>query len=182
MKAPPPATRFLGHPVVAAPILMVLGTLAWLYFTSGDGGSVMLGIIAIAAGAKVVEANTKVMLYGKWRRAWDGMGEPSAPRRRIGWKKPARIGLVIAASLYALANLGDPDIQIAVEFFLTALIVWGLARLLRLVPGRGAKRADRRGQEPVVTLAIRAPLMPVPTLHQAYAALPEHCQWLLRQR
>jgi hypothetical protein len=45
-------------------------------------------------------------------------------------------------------------------------------------PGH-SKRQPNTPQQPVVTIAVRGPVLKVPSLMDAYAALPPHCQQVL---
>jgi hypothetical protein len=177
MKQPPLKTRFLGHPVVTTGASLVGAWLCWTLFQSGPEG-VLLGFVVVAVVGHIIAANGEVTKYRAWKRAWDGMadGGGTARRRLVNPKRAAQ--LIVGATVlgYGVANLRDPEVQTGMAFIGAALTVWVMARLLRL--GSPFRRAGRSAGGPVVTVAVTAPMIPVPTMPQAFAALPEHL-WCL---
>lgn len=166
----------IGHPVVAGPLHLVGGLLLVASLRAGSNG--LFGIVLVAAGlGRVATANEQVTQYRAWKRAWDGMAD--TPPRRIAWLALARSVVAVAAVLYGLANFNDPQIRLGMAVIAAAFAIYGVTRLVQRIRGlRPSRRRTKDGG--VVSVAVRGPLLPVPTLQQAFNALPEHCLCLLQ--
>jgi len=177
MKPPPLKTRFLGHPVITTGASLVGAWLCWTLFQSGPEG-MLLGFVVVGVVGHIIAANGEVTKYRAWKRAWDGMADGGGTARRQLVNPKRAAPLVVGATVlgYGVANLGDPDVQTGMAFIGGALAVWIMAKLLRVrLPFR---RSVRNANGPVVTVAVAAPIIPVPTMPQAFAALPQHL-WCL---
>jgi hypothetical protein len=177
MKAPPPATRVLGHPILSGLLLLVGGAVAIAFLIHGTQG-ILPAIIVGALLNRVMKAQEQERDYRAWKRAWNAMDPAARASRRAGLLM-ARTIIVIAVALYGLAHLADAEIQVALAFIGAGLLLWFGVALARRLRRNGERR--RTDETAPVRIGLRGPLLPVPSLPQAYAALPDHCQRLLRQ-
>ncbi len=177
MRAPKPSVAFFGHPAIAGPL--VLGGLGLLvmFLTQGEGGFLLAVPVAVGL-AWLAKAMEKVSAYRAWRKAWDAMGEPPV-RRRWPWKPLCGVLFVTLVFGHALAHPERPDataaagmVVVALGLGIVAVLLRSLVRLFRRPRRRVAKN------DPMVTICAR-PIFPVPSLRDAYIALPEHCWQVL---
>jgi hypothetical protein len=179
MREPPPRVQMLGHPVVMVPV-MGTGVLVLYQWTQNMDWTIP-GLIAIAAMAVVGKASEHRKAFLSWRRAWDGFADtPPAPPQ-----PPLKGKLAAAATIAALgfgyeAGALDGAIGPLVTLGLLAAIIVGGAMLVRrwLPSSRGARAASRSD---AVTVCARS-VMAVPTMTDAYGALPAHCWHVLNAR
>lgn len=177
MREPPARVRFFGHPVVSIPTVGLCGLV--IYGWSQNPGAIVIGVAALVGLVWTAKASHARSQYRAWRRAWDNMAEPRASRSQmprvvsglialavIGGFALSEIGIGadIGPPLAGLAILGGVGVAIAVA-------IWALTKRLRSRKARRAMR-DRRD---CVTVVVTRPLMPVPSLDEAYKALPQHC-------
>lgn len=173
MKSPPARIHILGHPVVMLPV-MGMGSLI-LYQWSQNADLALLGIVAIAAMAFVAKASERRMEYARWRRAWNAMADDApAPSRRPLLGKVAVAVIVpvgfVAYESEALSQVGNP-VPMLVAIVGLAGIGAMIVRARRWFTGRRARPSSRSD---VVSICARSP-MRVPSLEDAYRALPAHC-------
>lgn len=177
MNPPSPMVRFVGHPVVTGGVVLAAAPLLLACLHGGSDGLVP-GIIILAFLGRLTKANAQVTEYRAWKRAWDGMAE-RAPPRRLPWRGLARAIVAVLGVGFAAAYVDDPSVQFAIALIGLALLLW-LTRAAWRRGLQGLRRAPLGADSNVVAIAIRAPLLPVPTMHQAYATVPEHL-WCLFQ-
>lgn len=141
-----------------------------LYQWSRDGGIwpliVAMGLFLLA----VMKADEHVKAYKAWQREWEGL-DGASPRSSRKGAVAATVVVVAVPTIYALAQL-PPQTQNA-----TALLgVMGAAGffLLRALR-RGVGPRPRKRKAELVTIVVTAPLFPVPSMAEAYRALPDHC-------
>lgn len=132
---------------------------------------VMLGLWC----ATVVRADERVTAYRSWKAEWD-MLDGKAPRPARRGTLIGLLAVLLIAAFPTLAKL-PPATQNAGTLAVLLLIVafFVLRALWRWVR---SPRRPRRTKREVVTVVVKAPIFPVPTLEAAYRALPEHCQQL----
>lgn len=174
MRPPPFRTRLLGHPAVAGVVLVVGGCMLLRAWHTGDAVLIPAIFVALAL-SRVVKASEWIAQYRGWKREWDGMAEP-VTRRRRDWRRKACAGLFGVSLAYCLADPGNPAAGAAVLFFGLAGALWMVVTLLRklgaAIPARTGE-AEAGGSH---TVAISArPVVAVPSLTDAYGALPRHC-------
>ena len=167
MNPPPVHVRLLGsRPFVlgstASTLLLGAGSLEvpnlWFF------AALSLGVALAAA-----KAEPAAQAYQRWRRDWAALGGDGTRRKR-GSSIPIFVGMGLAA-LY-LASPPDGRSALLTVGLLIACVVavgYGLVRLARRRPHRGT-----RDIEPVA-VCIAAPIYSVPSLQEAFGALPEHC-------
>jgi hypothetical protein len=178
MTPPSPMTRLIGHPVVAGALLLAGMPFVAFSLLHGSQG-VVPAVIVGALLNRVMKAQERERDYRAWKSAWDAMSgstTASAHSRKLA----VRTAIVMLAALFCATHLGDGQVQLGIAFVALALMLWATATLMRRF-GLGAWRS-RRAQTEAVTISLRGPLLPVPSLPQAYAALPDYCQQLIRRR
>jgi uncharacterized membrane protein YeaQ/YmgE (transglycosylase-associated protein family) len=171
MREPTLRTRVLGHPVVVLP---AFGFFLFSGYTAlREPGTWPMAIAATAILAPIMQAHEQRDVYGSWKRAWDGMaGHSPSPRRRIIGPLTGIVALVVVA-LYMVATLDRMETQGALALMVVAAIGSTILIVARKIWRR--RKQVRAIRMPIVGLCIRGPLLPVPTLQQAYRALPAHC-------
>lgn len=169
MKPPEWKDAVLGHPAAGLPIVGLSCFI--LYLWSNDMALWPAGIGAIISLRAVALASAKRYKYRAWKRAWDSYAD--TPQRRAMPNKHI-IGVTLCIVVIGLL-MGQPaQVQHAVALLgITAgvaiLILLGLRRLAQ---ASGRRRTSRTQ---TVTICVRRPVFPVPTLEDAFRALPDHC-------
>ena len=164
--------------IIAVPVVLTtIGTIG-IAFSYADWWPVAL--LMLYPASVVVRANTARTDYLNWRKAWESMGEPAEPAPRSGHaparRRPWLGGLMLAGiGLFLLANASDPLYRIALAWLVAAVAIAGLAGLI----WRPKAARRHRDKTVAVTVCVGVPLMPVPSLRQAYRAVPEHCLTVL---
>ena len=172
----PPRDMLLGHPIIVVP--MMLATVAAFRAGFQDTSWWLLAVFMLWPAGAVARASTRRTEYFQWKQAWDGMTEPtrqkpSRPATPARWRRPWLGGLMLAAIwLFCLANADDPLDRLALVWLTVVSIVIGIALLIRRVR-RTPRGSTAKGQS--VAVCVSGPLLPVPSLKNAYRALPEHC-------
>ncbi len=85
-------------------------------------------------------------------------------------------GMLGALGLFFAANANDPVYGAALAWLMIAIVITGLVALLR---GRGRSSPSRHPASGTVSICVGGPLMPVPSLKQAYLSMPDHCRVVL---
>jgi len=131
---------------------------------------VMLGLWC----GTIVRASERVTAYRAWKAEWD-MLDGQAPR-------PARrgtlIGLLVVFLIAAIPTLATLPPATQNAGTLAALLLVVAFFVLRALWRRVGTRRPRRLKREIVTVVVKAPIFPVPTLDAAFRALPEHCRQL----
>lgn len=175
MREPPFRVRVLGHPVVMIPVMGVGAFI--LYQWTQHAEIALLGFAAIAAMALVAKASESRMAFVRWRRAWDSMADvepasqgPMRAKLAIGFIVPAGF---LALSSGALDGLTGPAVTLAV---LGAALVAGTMLVRRW--RSSSRRARPASRSDVVSVCARS-VIAVPSMTDAYSALPAHCWHVL---
>lgn len=172
MNKPPLKTMILGNPIVGLGIYG-LGALT-LYGWWQNADAWPLGLMALVAMSTTARAGEQADAYRNWKRAWDAMGDDPLPSGRGGRVGRTIVGLtLIAAFVWYLASQSDrPGYDLALGW----LVLGGVAMLVVaiLAKWRKARRA-RPIKTTVVTVVVKGPVLRVPTLAEAYRALPDYC-------
>ncbi|ESQ82996.1 hypothetical protein [Asticcacaulis benevestitus] len=183
MNPPDLNTRIMGSRLVAPVVMATSAFITYLWWV--DGCQNMLGIFMICIFAASANAMKQVAAYREWQQAWDAMvpGEIAAKRR----KQRAFIGTLIVAILafggimLASRPAAAPYLH---EWGMPLIVVGGLLgaawlviRLLWWVWSRW-----RRHRSLLVAVAVKRPVVHVPSLQTAYQRLPSYCQPLLKGR
>lgn len=178
MKRPSTKTLVVGHPVIAVPLTLTSGVCLLAGFQTGNSSAVLIGIALIAA---VHNASQQASAYRAWQIEWDAMGD--GPERRS--VTPA--GIFGVAAVAALALLGYAHLPSVAywagyslgwvfghRWLLAALGIVAIAILVQFMR-HGLRRA--KPAKPVKVVAKR--ILSVPTIADAYRALPPYCHALL---
>ena len=169
MTPPGLKTQLLANPAV---ILGSWGTGAWLvYQWTQDQVAwpfvVMIGVFV----SSVMKAEERVRAYRQWKREWDSLGN-TTPRRRAHPLIGLALGLLLTAFIAAPATMRPAMLAGAFVAALVFLILFLCLRMVRAIRRRRSAKAE------IVAICVGAPVMRVPTLQQAFAALPDHCKRL----
>jgi hypothetical protein len=171
---PPLKTRIAGHALVVVPLNLAALCAAYGWLALNQPWPIMVVIGALAGWC--VRANEVMTKYKAWKRAWDGLA-PSAPRTAwVPWRKAAAIAAVMGVILYCFAHSDQPAYALALGWLVIGAAIIAIVGLCRRLRRRTAKRSA--GTD-LATVAIRRPLLPVPSLEAAYQALPAHCKQLM---
>lgn len=175
MREPPFRVRFLGHPVVMAPVMGVGLFILYQWTQQPEIG--LLGLVAIAAMAVVGKAAERRMEFVRWRRAWDAMADTEPASRSPALGKLA-IAIMVPVGFVAfergvLDGVAGPAVTLG---GLGGILLAG-TMLLRRRLGSG-RRALPASRSDVVTVCAR-PVIGTPSMTDAYSALPDHCWHLL---
>ena len=176
MKKPNGAMLF-GHPAVAgSSILATFGALC------GCAQNFSLWPIALGIGFLThltLQANLQRTKYLVWKREWDSMAAPVAPRaatRPPANRKWLGIAMLAMLGLFFAANASDPVYAMALAWLLVTATIAGIAALVLRKPGTGKRPKAPRAA--TVAICIQKPLLSAPRMVDAYRALPPHCQAL----
>jgi O-antigen/teichoic acid export membrane protein len=177
MNRPPLKTRIAGHALVVGPLSLLA---VWsVYALSQDTNRWPMTVLAVMLAGWSLNANEVMARYKAWQRAWNSMA-PARPRSvAIPWRKLGAVVAIALPILYLGAHPERPGYSMALGGLIIGLLGLLLARLWQWV--RHRKGRARQGDE-LVRVTVRRPLLPVPSLAQAYAALPDYCQHVLQGR
>ncbi len=175
MREPPLRVRVLGHPVVMVPV-MGMGAFI-LYQWTQHPEIAWLGIAAIAAMALAAKASEQRMEFVRWQRAWDSMAD-SEPASQGPMRAKLAIGIIVPAAFMAHASgalngLTGPVITLAM---LAAGLMGGTLLVRRRFSS--SRRAHPASRSDVVSVCARS-VIAVPSMTDAYSALPAHCWHVL---
>jgi hypothetical protein len=175
MREPPLRVRVLGHPVVMIPV-MGMGAFI-LYQWTQHPEIALLGFAAIAAMALVAKASERRMEFVRWRRAWGSMADgkpasqgPMLAKLAIGVIVPT--GFIAHAS-GALDGLTGPATTLAI---LAVVLAAGTMLVRRW--HFASRRARPASRSDVVSVCAHS-VIAVPSMTDAYSALPAHCWHVL---
>lgn len=168
MKQPSPMTYVLASPPVFYGSWGV--SLFFAYGWTQDGSLWPLVAMAGAFLLAVMKADERLRAYKLWKREWDSYDD-SAPRRPLG--RLGVIGFVFVLGCVIAAQLPPrPQDGMLLATLIVSLCVWGFW------PGRGGKAKPPRrvkAKPELVTVCVTRPVFSVPSMQDAYRALPEHC-------
>jgi hypothetical protein len=170
-------TLVLGHPLVSVPLFL---SGAALLFASWQLGSDGFGpaVVVLICLARVAHCSQQVSEYRAWKRAWAGMTERGHRPALIRPRRLLELALALLLAVYGSLKLDSGEVELSPTLAaipLALLVLWAGAHGLR-------RRLPRGRQRDCVSVAVGASLMRVPTLAQAYRALPQHCQRVLGDR
>lgn len=179
-----PSTRtlLLGSRFTAPFIMAGCAFVAYQWW--GGGGQGIIGLLAIGLFLASAKAVFTVAAYRRWRVDWEGMS-PQAQVRKPGRRVLASL-LALAAIPALLIYAGQPVAPAALHDSITPVTTASLTFAWLLIAGRllwmvrPKAQARRKQPTPLVLVAIKRPLLPVPTIRDAYQRLPPYCQQLLR--
>ena len=178
MNPPPLKARVLGHPIVFLPIFTA--TLGAVYAVILDRNALPILLLIAWLMNISLKANQQVAAYKSWKRAWDSM-PPSAPPPRQRRPRPG-LALVLVALIagYLALTLDQPGHALGLGWMIAVGIVVSIALAVRAL-ARRRKRSKAKAAA-TVSICVSKPFLPVPSLHDAYGALPPYCQRLMGGR
>ena len=175
MRVPPLRVRILGHPIVMVPVMGMGLFILWQWTQHPELG--VLGIVAVVAMALVGKASERRMEFVRWRQAWDSMADVEpAPRGPLLAK--LAIAFIVPAGVFAVES-GALD---GVAGPLAGLGLLGLAILAATMIvrwWRNCPRHARAASRSDAASVCARPVIAVPTMTDAYSALPAHCWQVL---
>lgn len=170
-------TKLLASPPVffGAWGMAIWSGYAWTQHPDAWPVAVGFGVLVAA----VMKADEQVRAHAAWVREWNALAG-IAPKR-TNW--PFLIGMVLGLVLLVL--LADAYSQGGSQAALGVLLLFGapiiaLACVQSLWRWVRRGRAKRTARMQPVRVAVKRPLLPVPSLDAAYHSLPPYCQQLLR--
>lgn len=173
-RRPSTKTLIMGHPLVATPMTLACGVMTFAGIWRSDLAAVL---VSLPIGLAVLRASEQAANYRAWAREWEAM-EPGGPRRRNG---PFRWLALIAIVLGTLVLVGSDGATQRQAAMWVGLPLGGLATFVLIWTVLRWIIHHRRGRigPPVVQIVAR-PVAAVPSLADAYRALPAHCHALLK--
>lgn len=175
MRTPSAKTRMLGHPLVVYPTIGFFLGSGYMWLVQPDTWP--MAVAAFILGGPVMRAYEHREAWLVKRRAWNAMAGHAPPRRGRFVKPLTGFMALVAVGLYAVATLDHTDTQTAIGLsavgIVAAIAFFLLRGLYRRIEHRRAIRDD------LVTVCVRKPRLRVPTVRQAYAALPDHCRLIM---
>ncbi|MBP2275771.1 MULTISPECIES: hypothetical protein [Sphingomonas] len=175
MKKPAIKTMVMGHPAVAVPLRLIGGITLLAGFHAGN---VLIVIFAVAILGTIQKASAEASAYRAWEREWNGLAPATPRQRRRVWGRA--IILALGAALFGVMLSGGASVSdAAICMGLLAGGIGIIAMALRLATCCFKRRRPRRTRSFVVAVVAR-PGMAVPSLADAYRALPPYCHALLR--
>lgn len=174
MRPPEWRDATLGHPAVGLP-LAGLGCFI-LYQWALDMALWPVGIGAVIVLRAVALASAKRAKFLAWKRAWDSYDDTvPASRNRVGGNIVLAV-LLLVMGLYMASHADQPGYRTGLALMLIIVVGGSIALLARRVFQRLAQHRSSRTN--TVTICIRRPVVAVPSLAQAFNALPDYCQRL----
>jgi len=181
MNRPGMRTMLLGSRFTAPFIMMGCVDVAYRWWEAG--GQSILGLLAIALFFASAKAAGDTAAYRQWRADWRGMTGASTARRKL---RPATVATLVALAMVgaAVAVASQLDLSPAAHDWLVlgAIVCALLGAVLML--GRITwliwPRRRRPKPTPLVSVAVHAAAVPVPTIRDAYQRLPDYCLQLLK--
>ncbi|MES2988715.1 MAG: hypothetical protein V4808_12480 [Pseudomonadota bacterium] len=155
----------------------MLAGLSLMYVCWVGQGWMFMIVVGVFLG-RLLKASGKVAEYRDWKRAWDSMNAPAAPRRPMPWKVMGRAVVILLAVLFMATHADASSVHLALGCFIMAGVTWAVVALFRAIRRRvGSVRA---AEADVVRIAARPMAMRTPAMQQVFDGLPEYCQTALR--
>lgn len=169
MTPPSVKTRLLGHPVIFIPAMLLAAGSVWLLIQNHNAWPITAVVCVLANIA--LKANQARAEYLAWKRAWDVMeGTPPSRPARVGFASVLGMAIFCLIIAVGYAHGAPAAIAALVMLMVPILLIAGLRRLWRRT-----RRHRPRDQNMTVSVCVSGPLMPVPTLNEAYRRLPDYC-------
>ena len=178
MSRPNFVTYLFGNGVSFFLISIALLAFGYQYFTTGQGG--ILALLCLVAGSYAYKANERIRAYNDWQREWNAMnGVPASSfvmPNLSGFRVVLGVGIWIVMAFAALSSAGTPGLEIPLFMFWLGTGLGVVVAVRRLLKGRAAR--PRKG-DGLVQISVNTPGAS-PSLNQAYSALPDYCQRIIR--
>ena len=167
-----------------APVIMA-GSALYTWHWWAAGGPDNTGLVAIGLFLVSAKALSKVAAYKRWRADWEAMSPDAKPKRfKFGAGTVAQVLAIILAGivgLYASSPDAPPELHgwivlCAVATLALVALVMAFRLLRRVWPKR------RQRPTPLASVVVQRPVLPVPTIREAYQHLPDYCLQLLKRQ
>ena len=180
----PPKTRLLGHPLIVIPMV---GVTLWSIIAWAQGGNGWLALLAIVSLTGVAKAHERRSAYLAYRREWESLAPPASSRparRSKTFLVVLAVLLVGGAAFYLGLTIDQPGHALALAGIVigTAItvVLLGLFAVVRAILRSLARRRARQAVRIApVEVCVARPLLAVPSLPDAYRALPSYCWRIL---
>jgi len=181
----PPSLKvvLLGHPLG---VLLAMGVAAWLgwhCYLNANNGTVFMALVGLGLVLHAMRAFDHRRRYRIWRRDCMAMAGIT-PEPMIGPQMRRALGVALVIALWAGAiaqSMVPSSLLTGGLIALVGLLVLLLLTKLGMLASRLLRRERPVRQRPV-TIAVKRPMMPVPSLRQAYRALPDYAKQVLKER
>lgn len=176
MKKPATKTMVIGHPLIAVPMTLTSGVVLIAGLQTGNLFPVLFAI-PILAGVQTARAQASA--YRAWKAEWDAMDDGPARRTvTLG----SFLGVVVLATLMLVAFGMPRGLAYMAGYALGWMEThpWLLALLALGMLAQFVRHNPRRAKPTKPVTVIAQAILPVPTLADAYRALPPYCHALLR--
>lgn len=170
-------------------VLAMAGSTVWSVIAWVQGGSGLLALVAVVVLGNVVNAGARRPGSLAYRREWDSLASPSS--RQSARRAKAVMAVLLAllmllvgsALYYPGSTIGQPGDAAAMVGIMGAalvtLILTGIVAVIRAIMRAVARRRARDAVQAPVRVCVNGPLLPVPSLADAYRALPSYCWRIL---
>lgn len=180
MNKPRIATYVLGNGPVAFSLMAACAISIYLWWIGRMAGE--LAVVSVVFGAWASRAHEELSRYRQWCAQWDsygpgGEGSGNAVRRAFPAERLIVIGALIVWG-YLLTTVKPNQPSTALGVLTLALMGYGLVRIVVAIVGAWRRRGQRRAatrQPDYILVAVCAPTVPTPSLHDAYRQLPDYC-------
>jgi len=174
MNPPQLPMRVVGHPLGALVTLIVGGLGIASAHQSGISGAPLI-IAGIVLLCMIGEASQQRLRYRAWKREWEGV-EP----KPVSWNGAAFAILTVLVMIgaYKTGHPGEAGRAILIRIGIGYAMAFG--PLILWVAMRPLWRRRRMRPAKAVSVSVVATnIMAVPSLKQAYRALPTYCQQVM---
>lgn len=177
MSRPTPWQSFIGNPFLCLPLMLGALYVGYLWMTGQAPWWVALFALIGASG--VANAAQRVRAYSAWKREWDNAAAPRTFRPPSGKAVKLLVGLGCWGCLawMSLEVESSPTMDLAVGAFWLATAIIVIAAIVRAIRGPSISKAGRNVVVGVCLSAARQSS----SVQAATAALPAHCQHLMRR-
>lgn len=175
MRTPSTKTRMLGHPLVVYPTIAFFLWSGYMWLVQPDTWP--MAATAFILGGPVMRAYEQREAWLAKRRAWSAMAGHAPQRRRSLVRPLTGFMALVAVGLYTVATLDHADTQTAIGLSAVAIVATIAFFILRGLYRRIIRRRAMR--DDLVRVCVGKPRLRVPTVQQAYAALPDHCRLIM---
>lgn len=179
MNRPAPVNYVVGNPLILlgfTGLMFYFGWLAWI----GEAHP-LAPVIMLAFASASHKANERIREYASWKKRWDSYSDASPSRLRA---KHILLMLISFVSFFVIFAAYDDmtsqeqqttmAVVVALGLMLAGLwfCAWIFLKLKR--------RPKRAASDAIVSICLPKPSSDPKVIDRAYAALPPHCQAILR--
>ena len=177
MSRPTPLQAIIGNPFLCIPLM--LGAIYIGYLWMAGQAPWWMALLALIGASGVAKAAQQVRAYSAWKRDWESAGSTPRPMRLPSGKAiKYLVGLGCWGWLawMSLEVQSTPAMDLAVMSFWLGSVIMVIAAVVRAIRGPSTPKAGRNVVVGVCLPAARQSS----SVQNAMAALPAHCQQLMR--